>query len=122
MAVHRHKHKEINYDILPRLWCSPVSKLSGLLYTIYTNEVPILHKILENTNICRIIRVTPAKNDISEHIVMNFVDDNNSVISGTENTELEHYIKKYFQSLEVYYNSRKLKINASPYMWYALIA
>ena len=31
------------------------SNLSGLLYTIYTNEVPILHEILENEEVCKTI-------------------------------------------------------------------
>ena len=85
--------------------------LSKSEYTIYTNEVPILHKILQNTNVCRIIQVIPPKDDITDHEVGNFVDDSNSVISGTEHTELENYINAYFQLLEIYYNSQKLKIN-----------
>ena len=62
-------------------------------------------------NICRVIRVIPPKDDISKHVVVNFVDDSNSVISGTEHTDLKNYISTYFQVLEVYNNSKKLKIN-----------
>ena len=32
------------------------SKLSGLLYTIYTNEVPILQEILTNEEVCNTMR------------------------------------------------------------------
>ena len=48
---------------------------------------------------------------ITDHEVVNFMDDSNSVISGTEHTELENYINTYFQLLEIYYTSQKLKIN-----------
>ena len=83
----------------------------GKLYKIYTNEEPILQKILKNINVWRIIHVSSPKDDISEHEVVNFVVDSNSVISGTEHTELKNYINTYLQLLKVFYNSQKLKIN-----------
>ena len=112
----RQQYTDINFKKSETIRCLPCgvvqgSKLSGILYTIYTNEVPILHKILQNHNVCRIIPVNPPKDDIEEHKVVNFVDDSNSVISGTEHTELENYMNTYFQLLEIYYNSKKLKIN-----------
>ena len=60
--------------------------------------------------VCMVICIITPKDDISEHEVVNLVDDSNNVISGTENTELANYINTYFKLLELYYNSQKLKI------------
>ena len=97
----RQQYTDINCKKSETIRCLPCgvvqgSKLSGILYTIYTNEVPILHKILQNHNVCGIISINPPKDDIEEHEVVNFVDDSNSVIAGTEDTELEKYINTYF--------------------------
>ena len=42
---------------------------------------------------------------------MNFVDDSNSVIALKPGGNMELYINCYFNLLEIYYNSQKLKIN-----------
>ena len=58
----RQQYTDINCKKSETIKCLPCgvvqgSKLSGILYTIYTNEVPILHKILYNTNVCRVISI-----------------------------------------------------------------
>ena len=42
----------IRSDILPSIDCSVIqgSKLSGLLYTLYVNEVPFLSKVINSVN------------------------------------------------------------------------
>ena len=113
---HRQHYTDISCKKSETIICLPCgvvqgSKSSGILYSIYTNKVPILHKILQNISVCRIKRVIPPKDDITNHEVVNFVDDSNSVISGKEYTKLENYINTYFQLVKIYYNSQKLKIN-----------
>ena len=112
----RQQYTNINFKKSETIKCLPCgvvqgSKLSRILYTIYTNKVSFLHKILQNITICRIIQVVPPKDDITDDEVINLVNDSNSVISRAEHTELENYINTYFQLLKIYYNSQKLKIN-----------
>ena len=51
------------------------------------------------------------KEQPADHMVVNFVDDSNSVISAKPGEDLEDYINSYFKLLKIYYNSQKLKIN-----------
>ena len=46
-----------------------------------------------------------------KHDVINFLDDINSVITAEPGVNIENYINQYFKLLEIYYNSKKLKIN-----------
>ena len=87
------------------------SKLSGLPYTIYTNKVLILHKVLENEEICETIGAKHYADLPVKHDVVNFLDDSNSVITADRGVNIEEYTRSYFKLLEIYYNSQKLKIN-----------
>ena len=56
----RKQYADINTkksDMIDCLDCGVIqgSKLSGLLYTIYTNEVPILQEVLKDEEICNTI-------------------------------------------------------------------
>ena len=88
-----------------------VSKLSGLLYTIYTNEVPILQNILTNQEVCNEIGAIYYEKISVDQCVVNFVYDNNSVITANPGIDIENYTNDYFKLLEIYYNSQKLRIN-----------
>ena len=87
------------------------SKLSAVLYTIYTNEIPLLHTLmsqdiyyaLTNTQI-------PIVNDI-KHTTVNYVDDSTSTISSKTASELQTYLNHFYKLLESYYNINYLKIN-----------
>ena len=57
------------------------SKLSCLLYGIYTNEVPILQNILTNQDVCNTIGAHFYEKLPVNHDVVNFVDDSHSVIT-----------------------------------------
>ena len=88
--------------------------MSGLLYTIYTNEVPELHKIMDNEN--KFMQITktslpkfPFKN---AHAVINFVDDSNNIISFKKSEGIKSYLEHYFLLIQTFYNSNLLKINA----------
>ena len=81
------------------------SKLSGLLYTIYTNEVPILHEILENEDVCKIIGAKHYQELPVKHDIVNFVDDSNSVITADPGVDID--TNNYSKLLEINYNGQK---------------
>ena len=66
------------------------SKLSGLLYTIYTNQVPILHEVLENEEICETVGAKHYAEVPVKHDVVNLVDDSNSVIIADPRSTLKN--------------------------------
>jgi len=63
--------------------CSVIQggKMSGILYTLYTNEVPILHKILNTNLFYKLTGYKNTKYNNIEHNTTNFVDDSSSIIS-----------------------------------------
>ena len=88
------------------------SKLSGLLYSIYTNEVPKIHKILYSHRLMEeILQRRPFNQNNIEHHVAQFVDDSNSIIIFKERKIMKAYLNNYFILLKIYYNLNKLKIN-----------
>ena len=93
--------------------CSVIqgSKMSGILYTIYTNEVGKLHHLLEDKEwLEEHIKVKKEDYDV-EHKVVNFVDDSNSVISFGDPTQVNHYLDRYFAILKFFYKQNKLLLN-----------
>ena len=102
-------------DITDAPECSVVqgSKLSGILYTLYTNEVPRLHLLLEDKKwMEQNFKEGITQYDEIRHITVNYVDDSNSIIVFKDPTNANYYIHRYFQTLKIYYNLMKLKINA----------
>jgi len=93
--------------------CSVVqgSKLSGILYTIYTNEIPILFKIM-NMDIFTTITGQP-KMDIKDikHETTNFVDDSTNIIMTKTIDNIEEYINKFYILLGCIYTINMLSIN-----------
>ena len=72
------------------------SKLSGLLYTIYTNEVLILQEVLKDEEICNTIGAKYYEELPVKHDVVNFVDDSNSVITADPGVDIEDYTNNYY--------------------------
>ena len=94
--------------------CSSIqgSKLSGFLYTIYTNEVTILHKLMKDKEWLETkLKVKYEKYKEVEHETTNFVDDGNSMISFEDENEANHYLNRYFDILKHFYNLNQLKLN-----------
>ena len=73
------------------------SKLSSILYTIYTNEVPRLHTLLDNEAVMQQVALCNPV-DISEvdHTVVNYVDDSNSSIKFNYKEDMKNYLQAYF--------------------------
>ena len=94
--------------------CSVIqgSKLSTILYLIYTNEVPALQNLMKNNEWMRKnMKKEPKEFKDLEHTTVNFIDDSNSVISFGDANEAEEYVQTYFEVLKIYYNDMKLKLN-----------
>ena len=87
------------------------SKLSGILYTLYTNELPQLHKLIKHNIFPKITsyRLRSYKN--IEHDTVNFVDDSTSIIAFKETSQIKPYLTDFFNLLKCYYNINKIKIN-----------
>ena len=102
-----------NSDILDSPDCSVIqgSKLSGLFYNIYTNEVPLLHKIMDNELFTKITneKITQFKN--VSHETINFIDDSTSIIAFKETNQIKKYLENYYNLLHGFYNINRLKIN-----------
>ena len=93
--------------------CSVVqgSKLSAILYTIYTNEIPLLHTLMSHDIYYSLTNTpTPVINNI-KHTTINYVDDSTSTISSNSAYELQIYLNHFYKLLESYYNINFLKIN-----------
>ena len=89
------------------------SKLSGLLYNIYSNEVPIVHKLMKKPEEVKLPKEIKVDDNQTKHEVHNFVDDSSSVISCKNEDKLIEYIKKYTKLMKIYYLANILKINQS---------
>ena len=87
------------------------SKLSAVLYTIYTNEIPFSHTLM-SPEIFQNLTNTPTKqyNDI-QHTTVNYVDDSTSTITSKNLTQLQTYLHNYYKFLKSYHNIKFLKIN-----------
>ena len=100
-------------EILESLECSVIqgSKLSGLFYTIYTNEIPLLYKLLHDNWFTRLTGHVPQKFKYIYHLTVNFVDDSTSIITFSDTNLIKIYLENYYNLLHNYYNINKLKIN-----------
>merc|ERR1712240_788173 len=93
--------------------CSVIqgSILSAFLYTIFVNEVTILHKLMGTELFGRITKENPLVTDNIGHSIIQYVDDSNNIIHGSNPQELEVYINSYFKLIEGFYAINSLKLN-----------
>ena len=93
--------------------CSVIqgSKMSGLLYTIYTNEIPLLHTLMHKDIFTKLTNLPLTTSTNIEHNTVIFVDDSTNIISTTNGLEIQDYINKLYSLLEAIYNTNKLIIN-----------
>ena len=93
--------------------CSVIqgSKLSGLLYTLYTNEIPLLHTLMHKDIYTQLTQHQPTTSTSINHTTINFVDDSTNIISTPNIDEIQEYTNKFYRLLEAVYNINKLKIN-----------
>ena len=82
------------------------------MYNLYTNEIPLAHKLLEDEETTtKLLNSTTANTNGIVHTVENFVDDSNSTIVFEDSKMLNEYINIYFRLMCKYYNINKFKLN-----------
>merc|ERR1712240_399838 len=93
--------------------CSVIQgrKLSGLLYTLYTNEIPHLHTLMVKEIYTTLTKQDRVATNDTDHTTVNFVDDSTNIISTSNIKTIEQYLDKFYKLLEAVYNINKLKIN-----------
>ena len=88
------------------------SKLSSVLYNIYTNEIPLLYKLI-NENIYETLTFEKINKFTNvDHTTVNFVDDSTSIITFKNGNDIKSYIESYFKLLLSFYNANRLKLNS----------
>ena len=95
--------------------CSTIkgSKLSSLLYIIYTNEIPLLYNIMNSPIYNKLTSTNCSSNFYNiNNLVIQYVDDSTNLISSKNINELNSYIEKYFNILKNYYELNKLTLNS----------
>merc|ERR1712240_991041 len=93
--------------------CSVIqgSKLSGLLYTLYPNDIPLLHTLMEKEIYIKLTKQDRVTTNDTDHTTVNFVDDSTNIISTLDTKTIKQYLDKFYNLLEAVYNINKLKIN-----------
>ena len=99
-------------EMLPPCGVIQGSILSCTLYTLYTNEVPVLHKIMKDENLFhQLTGETTNVNIKAEHDTYNYVDDSNSCVVFDNPEEIQEYIDAFFAVLKEFHMISKLKLN-----------
>ena len=87
------------------------SKIAGLLYTIYTNEIPDIYKLIHNNYYTAITGRPTIKFANTTHLTVNFVDDSTNVIATKEFDIIKPYLEQYYCLIKKFYDINKLQIN-----------
>ena len=112
-----------NSSILNCLDCSVIqgSKLSSLLYILYTNEIPNLHKLIVDQNLLYCYyKLTKnkykllhdkIKDKCFNHLTINFIDDSTNLISYEKSDMLINYLTISYDLIKEIYDINILTIN-----------
>ena len=93
--------------------CSVIqgSKMAGLFYTLYRNEVTSLYELLQTQYYTTLTNHNFIKFSETVHVTINFVDDSSNIIGFKSFDTIKNYLQNYYQLLQNYYNINKLLIN-----------
>merc|ERR1712240_568677 len=80
-------------DIKQSLDCSVIqgSKMSGVLYTIYTKEIPQIHTLMTDKIFTKLTGKPIIQTKDIEHSTINFVDDSTNLIMTKDPKILQNY-------------------------------
>ena len=88
------------------------SKLSGTLYSIYTNEIPLIKNIMKDEELLKeILQRNDVKPINKEHESILYVDDTYHCITSDNENELEEYLNLFADVMAQYFNANMLKMN-----------
>ena len=87
------------------------SKLAGILYTLYTNEIPDLHKLIHSNFYTALTKQPKLTFKNTTHLTINFVDDSTSIIGSKDFDIIQSYLETYYCLIKTFYDINKLKIN-----------
>ena len=82
-----------------------------MLYTIYTNEIPKLHTLMNDKIYTTITGKATIDTKGIEHLTVNFVDDSTNLIISKDTTKLQTYLNNFYILLQKVYHTNKLIIN-----------
>ena len=123
VVLHTFKSK-----ILPALQCSVIqgSKLLSLLHILYTNEIPMLYKFLNDDNVNENADlltdykfkqwVGEIKNSGVEQLTINFIDDSTNLISNKNYEILIKYLSVFYYLLKTSSQSETIPSPPLPLM------
>merc|ERR1712240_539864 len=87
------------------------SKLSGILYTIYTNKIPMIDTLMKDEIFNKITGYPKIYTKEIEHSTINFVDDSTNLIITKDPTKLQTYLNNFYILLQKVHHTNKLIIN-----------
>ena len=96
----------------PKSGCVQGGKLSGVLYTLYTNEIPLLHNLMFTEMFEKVTNIKPVKFKIVDHVTVCFVDDATHLIFFNNTNNIKLYLTQFYTLLHFFHNINKLKINS----------
>ena len=93
--------------------CSIVqgSRISGLMFNIFCNEIPKLHKLLNTDIFFKLVSKNRLNTKNISHNIINFVDDSTNIIGFKDHEKIKPYLEQYYKLISSYYNINKLKLN-----------
>jgi hypothetical protein len=81
---------------------------SGILYTVYTNDLPMVIPF----NVTKELNLTGAETISKDDATINFVDDSTTIIRAKEARHLVSIIERYYVWLSEYFRANYMTINA----------
>merc|ERR1712240_980043 len=83
------------------------------LYILYTNEIPLLYRIINSTIFTPLTgnSIINNINNVSNYVIQ-YVDDSTSMITTSDINDFCTYCDQLFKVLECYYNLNKLTLNS----------
>ena len=77
--------------------------MSGLLYTLYTNKILLLHTLMHNNIYTALTNHQPTTTNNISHCTVNFIDNSTNIISTSKVEDMQEYINKFYNLLEAEY-------------------
>ena len=84
-------------------------KNSGLMYSVSTNEIATLNKIMSKPQIYRKVTNEDLGVVIVNHQTFQFVDDSSNIIGANDIVDIKTYITKFM--MNHFYGANRLKLN-----------